>query len=409
LGGDHLGNEIMSNVNAQVVSLEPETICQLCGAGGLVEFPDFRSLHRITSDCRPWPAGGRLCACPSCGGVQKLVDEVWQGEVEQLYAGYAIYDQAEGAEQAVFDPSSGEASSRSQRLLTALCEAFRLPAQGRMLDVGCGNGAMLRAFRKAAPGWSMAGTELSDKYRRLVESIPGVESLYTCPPGEVPGQFHLITMVHVLEHIPAPAAFLHRLLPKLVPGGLLVVELPHHVANPFELLIADHCTHFAAATSAALLEASGLEVLSVAENWVPKELTLVARKPVSPPPAGTAAMRPAATDADWRACVARRIDWLGQISAMARRLASQREIGLFGTSIAGTWLFTELEGSVSFFVDEDPNRVGRNWQGRPVYHPRQIPRESCLMIPLPATLAESISRRIARPDLEICLPPAMIE
>ena len=126
-----------------------------------------------------------------------------------------------------------------------------------MLDVGCGNGAMLRAFSQAAPGWSLAGTELSDKYRRLVEGIPGVESLYTCPPAEVPGQFDLVSMIHVLEHIPRPAAFLARLLPKLVPGGLLVVELPHHVANPFELLIADHCTHFAAATAAAVLERPG--------------------------------------------------------------------------------------------------------------------------------------------------------
>ena len=150
-----------------------------------------------------------------------------------------------------------------------------------MLDVGCGNGAMLRAFGKATTGWSLAGTELGDKYRRTVESIPGVESLHTCPPEEVPGQFDMVSMIHVLEHIPEPAAFLARLLPKLVPGGLLVVELPHHVANPFELLIADHCTHFAAATATALLERAGLEVLSVAENWVPKELTVVARKPGS--------------------------------------------------------------------------------------------------------------------------------
>ena len=35
--------------------------------------------------------------------MQKLVDDAWNREVEELYAGYAIYDQAEGAEQAVFD------------------------------------------------------------------------------------------------------------------------------------------------------------------------------------------------------------------------------------------------------------------------------------------------------------------
>ena len=88
-------------------------------------------------------------------------------------------------------------------------------------------------------------------------------------------------------------------------------------------------------------------------------------------------------------------------------MASQREIGLFGTSIAGTWLFAELEGAVGFFVDEDPHRVGKRWQSRPVYHPRQIPSGSCVLIPLPFNLAEGISRRIARPGFDICLPPVM--
>jgi len=385
-----------------------EMACHLCGAAGLWEFPEFRAFRRITSDCRPWPAGGRLCVCPTCGSVQKLIDEVWNREVEELYAGYAIYDQAEGAEQAVFDQSSGEASSRSQRLLTALCREIDLPAKGRMLDVGCGNGAMLRAFSKATTGWSMAGTELSDKYRRLVEDIPGVESLYTCKPEEVPGQFDLVSMVHVLEHIPEPAAFLDRLLPKLVPGGLLVVELPYHVANPFELLIVDHCTHFAAATATSLLERSGLEVLSVAQNWVPKELTLVARKPVLLTPVCATPGNLAMPAMNWQDCVEQRIGWLSRVSSLGRMLSSQREIGLFGTSIAGTWLFAEVDGAVSFFVDEDPKRVGKRWQDRPVYDPRHIPSGSCLMIPLPFALAASIFRRIARPDIEIRLPPRMI-
>ena len=248
--------EPVNNLNPQLVPLGPETACHLCGEAGLAEFLDFRAPSPHYLRLPPWPAGGRLCGCPNCGSVQKLVDAVWNREVEELYAGYAIYDQAEGAEQAVFDPS-GTAASRSRRLLAALCEnrlspsgrgagdeGEWLPATGRMLDVGCGNGAMLARLRRChrlvagRHGTQRTGT------RRQVEGISGVESLYTCPPEEVPGQFNAITLIHVLEHIPEPAAFLKHLLPKLVPGGLLVVELPHQLANPFELLIADHCTLF---------------------------------------------------------------------------------------------------------------------------------------------------------------------
>jgi hypothetical protein len=34
--------------------------CSICGNGLLVELAAFRQLRRVTSDCRPWPAGGRL-------------------------------------------------------------------------------------------------------------------------------------------------------------------------------------------------------------------------------------------------------------------------------------------------------------------------------------------------------------
>ena len=36
--------------------------CSICGDGLLVELAAFRQLRRVTSDCRPWPAGGRLAS-----------------------------------------------------------------------------------------------------------------------------------------------------------------------------------------------------------------------------------------------------------------------------------------------------------------------------------------------------------
>ncbi len=391
----------------------PDEACHLCGAAGLEELVDFRQLRRITSDCRPWPAGGRLCVCTHCGSVQKIVDAIWDREVEELYAGYAIYHQAEGSEQAVFDPASGEAASRSQRLLARLQARLPLPESGRVLDVGCGNGATLRAFSQIAPGWSLAGTELNDKYRSQIEAIPGVEALYTTPPEDVSGTFTIVSMVHVLEHIPFPKGFLEKLRGKVDPGGLLVVELPHHVANPFELLIADHCTHFSAATATALLEASGFELVCLADDWVPKELSIVAR---NPPASGGSRLK--SSDHAFPAegsplenslldCAGQRILWLKEIAGSVRDLAAKHQIGLFGTSIAATWLQGELDGAAHYFVDEDPGRVGKTCLGRPILHPSQIAAGSHVFMPLPLFLAEAIRTRLARPGVTFHLPPAM--
>ncbi|MCA1558154.1 MAG: methyltransferase, partial [Acidobacteria bacterium] len=146
-----------------------DSSCHVCASPGLRVVEGFDSLCRVTSDCKPWSRGGHLAVCAACGSVQKVINQEWLSEIEKIYGDYSIYHQSDGVEQAVFDSGSGEAGLRSTRLLEALKSHVDLPEEGRMLDVGCGKGAMLRAFSRFAPQWNLAGAELSDKTRREVE------------------------------------------------------------------------------------------------------------------------------------------------------------------------------------------------------------------------------------------------
>lgn len=334
--------------------------------------------------------GGRLCVCQACGCVQKVTDHIWQTEIERIYEAYSIYHQSNGVEQTVFEQGSGRASSRSVHLLERLRTHVQLPERGRLLDIGCGNGAFLRTFGRLAPLWSLVGTELNDTYRPVVESIDGVEAFYTCATDQVPGTFDLITMMHVLEHIPAPRDFLTRLRNKLKLGGLLVLEIPDYLQNPFDLLIVDHCTHFTAATVEALIQSAGFEVISVATDWVPKELTVVACKTEHQQEKDDVQVSTSHSFDLTIKCV----QWLRSVTTAAHERSTMGTFGLLGTSIAATWLVSELEDSVSFFVDEDPYRAGTTYMGRPIYHPREVPIGSHVFIALPPKFAESIQARM---------------
>ena len=376
-----------------------EAACGICGDGTLEEMADYRVLRRVTSDCRTWPAGGRLGVCRACGAVQKPADDAFLADIDAIYKSYTIYHQAAGAEQAVFEQSSGLPASRSVRLLETFRDRAGLKSTGRMLDVGCGNGATIRAFGQVAPGWTKAGTEFDGKYRAEVESIPNTEPLHIGSVEEVPGTFDVITMIHVLEHIVDPVDVLVTLRGKLAPGGLLLIEVPHHPANPFELLIADHRSHFTADSLVRALSAAGYEIVSVAENWIPKELSVVAR------PAASAAIVPSAGDvASARERIAGSIEWLRRTADHLRRLGADGPLGLFGTSIAGTWLAAEAGDAVAFFVDEDPNRVGRTYLGKPVHAPADVPAGSRVFVGLPPAVAAGICSRLARPGVTF-LPP----
>jgi SAM-dependent methyltransferase len=287
----------------------------------------------------------------------------------------------------VFDQATGAAATRSDRLVAQLAERLALPGRGRWLDVGCGNGGFLGSFARRFPGWTLAGTEYDAKYRAEVEAIPGVERLYTGELSEVPGEFDAISLIHVLEHIEGPRAFLAKVREKLRPGGWLVVELPHYADNPFELLIADHATHYGLETASALLESAGFRIELASDCAIPKELTLVARKEAPQPGRTPAAVRE----------VGPMIEWLASVAADARRVASgAKSFGLFGTSIAGTWLYGEVADVARFFVDEDPDRAGREHFGLPIHAPAQVPAGSDVYVGLPPAIARAVSGRLGR-------------
>jgi SAM-dependent methyltransferase len=365
--------------------------------------PAFERLTRVTSDQRLWRRGGKLGVCDRCATVQKAIDGIWHQQIEAIYQSYEIYRQSGGTEQATFDRESGQSSARSASLLKRFAAEFPLAGRGRLLDIGCGNGSFLKAFAASSPGWSLAGTEWDAKDRATVESIPGVEALYTVAPVEVPGRFDLVTMIHVLEHIPSPSAFLAALRAKLNSGGLLVVQLPDHRRNPFELIIADHSSHFTRATVGSLFARCGYEVLTSADDWVPRELTLVAR-PAENPTSSMNTPDPFAA----RATVESLIGWLELVVGAARAVAERADsFGLFGTATAASWLAGELGDQVRFFVDEDPSRAGRTHLDRPIYAPSDVPPGSDVFVALPPHLGDLVAQRLGNERTRYVAPPPL--
>ncbi|MBI1337375.1 MAG: methyltransferase domain-containing protein [Phycisphaera sp.] len=369
--------------------------CHLCGSTGTVPIAGYRYLRRVTSDCRPWGAGGRLMVCGGCGGVSHPLDRAWHDEAASVYSGYTIYHQSGGVEQSVFDMQTGVAATRSVSLLEYVRQRVTLPERGAWLDVGCGNGAMLRACSAVLPGWRLMGTELDGRYRQRVESIPGVEHMHAGYPWEVGSGFDVISLVHVLEHVPQPGAMLSRLVGMLNPGGVLLVEVPDHATNPFDLVIVDHCSHFTALSLCGVLDRAGMADACVVNDALPKELTAIwqrGRRGVPTPVRGR--------DADPLTLANRTVAWLERVGEWAIGLATNQKLGLFGTSIAATWLAGGMLDRIGFFVDEDPSRIGGTHMGKPIVKPGGEPEGSRVLLLLPPALAHRVAGRLSGKSAE---------
>ena len=367
--------------------MTPLANCHICGLGELILLTDFAAFHQVTSDCKPWKTGGKKGCCAVCGTVQTVVDEAWRKDCHEIYSSYSVYHQGGGKEQAVFEANSNAGTPRSLKLLEKMTAEIALPTQGRALDIGCGNGNFIRSFAALRPEWELNGAEYNTIYEEIVRSIPGVKGFFSGDVREIPGSFDFVSLIHVLEHIENPVPFLQKIA-ALIPEGNLLIEVPFFRDNPYELLIADHATHYTPATLTRVLERAGFSVAAMHTDWITKEISAVAI-PQGTSGAGTILVE------DELAWAKEAVAYLAKVKNYAGEIRAQtRAFGVFGTSIGGTWLYAELEGRLEFFVDEDAARMGKQHLGIDILNPTQIPAGSFVFMPLADAVARAVARRL---------------
>jgi 2-polyprenyl-3-methyl-5-hydroxy-6-metoxy-1,4-benzoquinol methylase len=126
-----------------------------------------------------------------------------------------------------YDEAYGEVEASSDRdpVFESVAHHLRLYRQppGRLLDVGCGDGAFLSLCQAA--GWTCYGLELSKKAVMRATR----RQLTVLPPDwlEQSGErepFDVITLVNVLETVTNPARLLRQVAGALTPSGLVVIR-----------------------------------------------------------------------------------------------------------------------------------------------------------------------------------------
>lgn len=372
-------------------------LCHVCGAAGLRSLAGYELLPRVSSDCRPIEAGGHVQICQSCGAVGKPASERFLSEIAAIYSAYDVYYQGGGVEQIVFDSRFDKPLRRSELLADRLQAAGLLPRTGRAIDLGCGNGAFLRALSATFSGWKLFGLELDDRSLDLMQDIPGFAELKVGDVASLQGEYEFISMIHALEHFLDPYDTLVALRQNLAPGGYIFIEIPNLAENPFDLLIADHVSHFTPHSLSRILVRAGYEVVQLNTDWVRKEMSVLARRAES-----SVGILPSVDD---HGLAERQLDWLAGTLASAVRAADSTPFGLFGTSIAATWLSGTVGNRIDFFLDEDTSRQGRSFMGKPILSPSAAPKGATVFVGLAPVIASVIAERLAAYDIQVVIPP----
>lgn len=180
--------------------------CSLChspaGARPVRDTPEFQ--------------GSTYWQCRACGSIF-----LWPLPPEEKNAAFET-------------PESAQALDAADELRTALLQR-RLDLAGkpapaaRLLDVGCGTGALLALAAEA--GWTVTGIEMSPPLAALArEKLPGAQ-IYQAdllsPHLSDFLSFEAVMALDVLEHVLNPRAALARLFDWTAPGGRLILHTPN--------------------------------------------------------------------------------------------------------------------------------------------------------------------------------------
>jgi len=244
-------------------ALEALTRCPCCGSEDFVPALTVAD-HSISKEVFT------LCDCATCG-FRFTNPRPAQAEMGRYY-------QSEG-----YISHSNASRSLKDRLYQlarrrALHSKFRLVHQhqpdGKVLDIGCGTGEFLAHLMSR--GYQVQGVEPSLKAREQAianHGLPVVPSLDQVPGQE---QFNVISMWHVLEHVPDLHATFKKLFALLAEGGLLVIAVPdrdswdaaHCGAHWAAWDVPRHLSHFRRQDVHGLLHKHGFTLLDTRRMWM---------------------------------------------------------------------------------------------------------------------------------------------
>jgi SAM-dependent methyltransferase len=160
--------------------------------------------------------------------------------------GATHFDQFAGDYKKLLDQSisfSGEGSEYFfEYKAKYLARTFSPEFSGRVLDYGCGVGALSKFIKTEMPGAEINGYDVSSEAISRVDPALLRQGLFTCDQSQLASDYDLIVVTNVMHHVVPEArqAVVTELAGRLAGGGKLVI-LEHNPINPGTRLVVARC------------------------------------------------------------------------------------------------------------------------------------------------------------------------
>lgn len=136
-----------------------------------------------------------------------------------------------------FPSSNAQLSKAAEPERYKIDIVMQFVAQGRLLEIGPASGSFTYLARQA--GFEVEAIEMDAVCCKFLEDVVGVKAINSNNPSDALktlGNYDVITLWHVIEHLPNPWSTLERIVDKMLPGSILVIAAPNPDAFQFHVL-----------------------------------------------------------------------------------------------------------------------------------------------------------------------------
>lgn len=165
-----------------------------------------------------------------------------------------------------------QARVRAIRTKFALIERFH--SSGRALDIGCGTGDFLNHL--SGRGFICTGVEPSAKAREIAIQRHGLTVLEDLDQVSHSHQFQVITLWHVLEHLPDPRTVMKQIHARAADGALVVIAVPDRASWDARFFgatwaawdVPRHLVHYRSEDVTRLIQEHGFRLVRTQAMWM---------------------------------------------------------------------------------------------------------------------------------------------
>lgn len=329
----------------------------------------------ITSVCTTVQYPTEVYFCTGCGHVQTTE---MPNELSYYDETYNFLAESEEEDQ-IYLVEDGKLTYRTQHQVSTLLSKINISSGKRILDYGCAKSSTMRELVRRNLSITPYLFDISERYvsfwKEFIEE--GKWATYQLPQSWN-NHFDVVTSFFSLEHITNLDATLKEIKRVLQVEGYLYAIIPNTQTNPADLIVVDHPNHFTKESLHRLMHDNGFTVLEIDDVSHRGAYIVVAKnqKTIESPLQLTLNLESGIVSiGDFWKSAAQRVMQYEKLEAVNKPSA------IYGAGFYGSFLASNLNSfeQVTCFIDQNPFLQGKVLMGRPIVHPKDLPKEVDVM------------------------------